>query len=78
MVVIPMIGIAILFICCYMTIRNCAVYSYRMNIIVDESLPWDERERRLYAIPTYNQMVLQLFTFNWDHYWNGEVAKERP
>lgn len=64
--------ILVILFCFYMLYRNEVVFNYRMSI-VDSNLDCDEWRRRLDSIPDYGEMIWQLFTFNWDHCWNGDV-----
>jgi len=50
----------------FMLYRNHYVYRYRMKILDDPSVNIGECFRKL---PSYHQMMWQIFTFNWDHYW---------
>lgn len=49
--------------------RNHFVFAYRMRIIRSGKI---EELRRL---PSYNRMVFQLFTYDWQEYLNGNNVK---
>lgn len=56
---------------CYMAYRNKIVYEYRIHWLDEDcGLPFAERHRRYRSLPSYSEMMWQLFTFNWDHCWD--------
>ena len=70
------IGLLLASPCLYMAYRNNVVYNYRVKWLSDEcGLPFEERHRRFNALPSYDAMMWQLFTFNWDHCWKDGVKK---
>jgi hypothetical protein len=60
----------------YLLHRNNVVYKYRLQFLEDDyGEDYKERMRRYYSLPTYNKMLWQLFTFNWDYCWKNKENK---
>lgn len=77
------IGMFILLPFGFLAYRNWIVYEYRVQFLDEyygrvNKCSRDERMRRYYSLPTYDTMMWQLWTFNWDYRWNfdEEVTEE--
>lgn len=58
----------------FMIYRNHVVYGYRVQFLDDyyeqvNRCDYAERMRRYHSLPTYDSMMMQLRTFNWDYRW---------
>lgn len=62
--------------CLYMMYRNNVVYNYRVQWLDEDcGQEYAERHRRYNSLPPYDDMMWQLFTFNWDYCWDGTKKK---
>lgn len=60
----------------YMMYRNTMVYWYRVQWLSSKcGLPYEERNRRYESLPSYDKMMWQVFTFNWDYCWQDGVPE---
>lgn len=60
----------------FMFYRNNVVYNYRVQWLDEDcGLEYAERHRRYDSLPSYDTMMWQLFTFNWDYCWDGTKKK---
>lgn len=67
--IIILILICILFLPFYMLIRNEHVYSYRLKVIRNDDISKkNPKDWNIEKLPTYNEMLFQVFKFNWDEY----------
>lgn len=58
----------------YVLIRNHYVFKYRKGVLNDSSYSMGDRLIRLGSLPSYDRMLWQVFTWNWDSY----LAKAVP
>ena len=62
-------GVVGIIFCVYMWIRNNCVCDYRTNVLWNSSHNQQQCLDNLHKLPSYDAMLWQLCTFNWDKYW---------
>ena len=62
---VTIICFILIFCALYMLIRNEVVFRTRMNILNDKTISHEERMRRHAALPSYDEMMWQLWKFRW-------------